>query len=162
MSDDNKDLGDDLNEMLGDAKESAKKAADKVSAKASELADDAKELAEEAKEKAAEFAGEAKESAKEFTDSAKETFNNASGDNKKVLAGVLGIVVGWAGVHKFILGYNKEGGIMLASSIVLYFLTCGIGTLAVAIIGLVEGIIYLTKSDEEFYNTYQAGKKPWF
>ena len=105
---------------------------------------------------------EAKETAKEFTDSAKETFNNASGDNKKVLAGVLGIVVGWAGVHKFILGYNKEGGIMLASSIVLYFLTCGIGTLAVAIIGLVEGIIYLTKSDEEFYNTYQAGKKPWF
>ncbi len=30
------------------------------------------------------------------------------------------------------------------------------------IIGLVEGIMYLTKSDEEFYNTYQAGKKPWF
>ncbi|NNC62181.1 MAG: hypothetical protein HKO11_07575, partial [Eudoraea sp.] len=30
------------------------------------------------------------------------------------------------------------------------------------LIGLIEGIIYLTKSDEEFYNTYQVGKKPWF
>ena len=162
MSDDTKNLSDDLDDMLGDAKEGAKKAADKVSEKASELADDAKELAGEAKEKAAEFAEGAKESATEFADSAKEAFNSASGDNKKVLAGVLGIVVGWAGVHKFILGYNKEGGIMLASSIVLYFLTCGIGTLVVGIIGLIEGIIYLTKSDEEFYNTYQAGKKLWF
>ena len=151
MSDDNKDLSDDPDDMIGDAKEGAKKAADKVSDKASELADDAKELA-----------GEAKETATEFVDSAKEAFNSASGENKKVLAGVLGIILGWAGVHKFILGYNKEGGIMLAASIVLYFLTCGIGTLGVSIIGLVEGIIYLTKSDEEFYNTYQAGKKPWF
>jgi TM2 domain-containing membrane protein YozV len=162
MSDDNKNLSDDLDDMLGDAKEGAKKAADKVSEKASELADDAKELAGEAKEKAAEFAEEAKETAKEFTDSAKDAFNSASGDNKKVLAGVLGILLGWTGIHKFILGYNKEGGIMLASSIVLYFITCGIGTLVVSIIGLVEGIIYLTKSDEEFYNTYQIGKKPWF
>ena len=30
------------------------------------------------------------------------------------------------------------------------------------LVGLIEGIIYLTKSDEEFYNTYQVGKKPWF
>ncbi|WP_425076217.1 NINE protein [Psychroserpens sp. S379A] len=144
MSDDNKNLSDDLNDMLGDAKEGAKKAADKVSDKASEFAD------------------EAKETASEFADSAKEAFNSASGDNKKILAGILGIILGWAGVHKFVLGYNKEGAIMLIASIVLYFLTCGIGTMVVSIIGLIEGIIYLTKSDEEFYNTYQVGKKPWF
>jgi hypothetical protein len=29
-------------------------------------------------------------------------------------------------------------------------------------IGLIEGIIYLTKSDAEFYNTYVANKKEWF
>ena len=34
--------------------------------------------------------------------------------------------------------------------------------MATGIIGIIEGIIYLTKSDEEFYNTYQVGKKPWF
>ncbi len=75
-------------------------------------------------------------------------------DNKKVLAGVMGILFGGLGVHKFILGYTQEGIIQLVVSVV----TCGIGSL----IGFIEGIIYLTKSDEEFYNTYQANKKGWF
>ncbi|HEX7870493.1 MAG TPA: TM2 domain-containing protein [Chryseobacterium sp.] len=75
-------------------------------------------------------------------------------ENKKVVAGVLGIVLGGFGVHKFILGYTQEGIIQL----VITFVTCGIGSL----IGFVEGIIYLTKTDEEFYQTYQVGKKGWF
>ena len=75
-------------------------------------------------------------------------------ENKKILAGVLAIVLGGLGVHKFILGYSKEGIIQLILGVV----TCGIG----GIIGLVEGIIYLTKTDEEFYQTYQVGKRGWF
>lgn len=78
----------------------------------------------------------------------------AGADNKKVLAGILGIVLGGLGIHKFVLGYTKEGIIQAAFSI----LSCGMGS----IVGLVEGIIYLTKSDEEFYQTYQVGKKGWF
>lgn len=147
---DEKNLSDDLNDMLGDAKEGAKKAADK-----------AEEYAKEAQEKAKEFANEAKQSAKEFSDSANEAFNEVSGENKKILAGIIGILFGWIGIHKFILGYNKEGGILLILGL-LGFLTCGITSGISAVIGLVEGIIYLTKSDEEFYNTYQVGKKPWF
>jgi hypothetical protein len=61
MSEENKDLGDELNDMIGDAKDSAKKAGEKISQKTSEFADDAKELANEAKEKASEFTNEAKE-----------------------------------------------------------------------------------------------------
>lgn len=61
MADDNKDLGDELNDMIGDVKEDAKKAKEKISKKASELADDAEELGRKAKEKASEFADEAKE-----------------------------------------------------------------------------------------------------
>jgi len=64
-------------------------------------------------------------------------------------------------VHKFILGYTKEGAIMAVVGVVGWFL-CGIPTLLVSVVGLVEGIMYLTKTDEEFYNTYQAGSKPWF
>lgn len=75
-------------------------------------------------------------------------------DNKKVLAGVLGILFGSFGIHKFVLGYTKEGIIQLIATVC----TCGIG----GIIGFIEGIIYLTKSDEEFYQTYQVNKKPWF
>jgi len=161
MSDENKNLNDDLNDMIGDAKESAKRAGEKISQKASELADDAKELGKEAKEKASEFAGEAKESANDFASGAKEVINN-----KKVLTGILAILLGQLGIHKFILGYNKEGGILLGLWIIGAVLTCVvIGVLllwALGLIGLIEGIIYLTKSDEEFYNTYQVGKKPWF
>ncbi|KJJ38701.1 TM2 domain-containing protein [Aequorivita vladivostokensis] len=75
-------------------------------------------------------------------------------ENKKVLAGILGILLGGFGIHKFILGYTQEGIIQIIITVV----TCGIGS----IIGLIEGIIYLTKSDEEFYQTYQVGKKGWF
>lgn len=140
---DEKNLSDDLNEMLGDAKEGAKKAADKAG-----------EFADEAKDKAKELAEEAKETASEFADSAKETFDNVTGENKKILAGILAILIGSLGIHKFILGYNKEGIIQLIAS----FVTCGLA----GIIPFIEGIIYLTKSDEEFYNTYQVGKKGWF
>ncbi len=104
----------------------------------------------------------AKESAKEFTENAKDAFSGAGGENKKLLAGILAIVLGALGIHKFILGYNKEGIIMLVVTVVLGFFTCGIGASLMGILGLIEGIIYLTKSDEEFYNTYQVGKKPWF
>ncbi|MCK0155664.1 TM2 domain-containing protein [Cellulophaga sp. F20128] len=124
-----------------------------------DLGDKAKEAFEDAKGATKDFAEDAKHSAKEFTDSAKETFN--SGENKKILAGILAIVLGGFGVHKFILGYNKEGIIMLVVSIVGWFL-CGIPSMLVWIVGLIEGIMYLTKSDQEFYNTYQVGRKPWF
>ena len=77
----------------------------------------------------------------------------AQQENKKIIAGILAILLGGLGVHKFILGYTKEGIIQL----ILGFL-CGVGF----VIGLIEGIIYLTKSDEEFYQTYQVGKKAWF
>ena len=86
----------------------------------------------------------------------------AAGANKKMAAGICGILLGGFGVHKFILGYNTEGAIMLAAWVVGMFLTCGIASLAVGVVGLIEGIIYLTKSDEEFVRTYIQGKKAWF
>jgi len=85
--------------------------------------------------------------------------NNAS--SKKILAGIMGILFGAFGVHKFVLGYTAEGVIMLVVSIV-GFILCGIPTIVMGVIGLIEGIIYLTKSDDEFNATYVAGKKKWF
>lgn len=86
-----------------------------------------------------------------------ESWNTPSGpkpENKKVVAGVLGILLGGFGIHKFVLGYTQEGIIQ----IVITLVTCGAGSL----IGFIEGIIYLTKTDEDFYQTYQVGKKGWF
>jgi len=80
------------------------------------------------------------------------------GAEKKIVAGILGILLGGLGIHKFYLGYTKEGVIMLLVSV----LTCGILLTIMHIIGLIEGILYLTKSDEEFVNTYITNKKGWF
>lgn len=79
-----------------------------------------------------------------------------AGADKKLIAGllgVLGIIYGGWGIHKFILGYKKEGIIQL-----LLCFACGIGT----VIGIIEGIIYLTKSDQEFVDTYVTGRRGWF
>ena len=87
-------------------------------------------------------------------------------DNKRVLAGVLAIILGSLGVHKFVLGYNNEGFILLILTVIGYATLCiFIGAFvltATSLIGLIEGIIYLTKTDVEFYETYQKNKKPWF
>jgi TM2 domain-containing membrane protein YozV len=76
------------------------------------------------------------------------------GADKKVTAGICAILVGWLGVHKFILGYTTEGVIQL----VLGLVTCGLTN----ILSIIEGVIYLTKSDEEFVRTYIQNKKGWF
>jgi TM2 domain-containing membrane protein YozV len=80
------------------------------------------------------------------------------GADKKILAGIFGILLGSLGIHKFILGYTTEGLIMLLVTV----LTCGIGGVIMGPIGLAEGIIYLVKSDEEFVRTYVMGRRGWF
>ena len=84
------------------------------------------------------------------------------GADKKIAAGICGIVLGGLGIHKFVLGYNTEGIIMLVVYLVGLFFLCGIPSLVVHIIGIIEGIMYLTKSDEEFSATYIMNKKTWF
>ena len=78
--------------------------------------------------------------------------------SNKIPAGICGILLGGLGVHKFILGYTGAGLIMLLVTV----LTCGIGWWVMHIIGLVEGIIYLCKPDEEFVRVYVDGRKEWF
>jgi TM2 domain-containing membrane protein YozV len=86
------------------------------------------------------------------------TSSNSEVSGKKIAVGICGILIGAFGIHKFILGYTTEGLIMLLVTI----LTCGVAGFVMGIIGLIEGIIYLTKSDSEFESTYILGKKGWF
>jgi TM2 domain-containing membrane protein YozV len=84
------------------------------------------------------------------------TFNPRA--SNKLPAGLCGILLGSLGIHKFILGYTGAGLIMLLVTV----LTCGIGGLVMHVIGLVEGIIYLCKPDDEFVRVYVDGRKEWF
>jgi TM2 domain-containing membrane protein YozV len=82
----------------------------------------------------------------------------AMGGDKKIVTGIVAILLGAFGIHKFLLGYTTEGIIMLVITIV----SCGILAIVPSVIGIVEGVIYLTKSDEEFVRTYIQGRKTWF
>ena len=136
-------------DLKKDLKEGAKK-----------LKDKAREMARDLDESTQEFQEEAKSTAEEFSKGAKDAYEQLSSEseNKRIIAGILGIVLGALGIHKFLLGYQKEGIIMLVVSLISFGYLAGL----MALIGLVEGIIYLTKSDEDFYQTYQVGKRPWF
>jgi TM2 domain-containing membrane protein YozV len=85
---------------------------------------------------------------------------------RKVAAGICGILFGSLGIHKFILGYVGPGLIMLLVTLIsipLCLVLIGyLGLMATSIIGFVEGILYLTKSDQEFVVTYGVNKRAWF
>ena len=81
---------------------------------------------------------------------------------KKTAAGICGILLGGLGIHKFILGLTTPAVIMLLVTIIGGILTCGLGAIPMGIIGLIEGIMYLTKSDDDFYQMYGVEKKGWF
>jgi TM2 domain-containing membrane protein YozV len=78
--------------------------------------------------------------------------------SNKIPAGIFGILLGGLGIHKFILGYTGAGLITLLISI----LSCGILAPVMHLIGLIEGIIYLCKSDDDFVRTYVDGRREWF
>ncbi len=86
---------------------------------------------------------------------------------KKIAAGICGILLGGFGVHKFILGFNSAGAVMLSVYLLgIVFGSCLVvpilGSIVMQVIGLVEGILYLTKTDEEFYQTYAVERRQWF
>jgi len=64
--------------------------------------------------------------------------------NKKIVAGVLALIIGGLGIHHFYLGNTLRG--------VLYLLLCW--TFIPAIVAFVEGIILLTMSDDAFLAKY--------
>ena len=86
------------------------------------------------------------------------TLSDTEISNKKLAAGLTGIFLGAFGVHKFVLGYTKPAVIMLVVSL----LTCGVGYFIFQVIGIIEGIIYLTKSNDEFQAEYLDAEKDWF
>jgi TM2 domain-containing membrane protein YozV len=76
----------------------------------------------------------------------------------KLAAGLTAIQVGSFGIHKFILGQNTAGLIMLLVTLV----SCMVAMPVMLVIGMYEGVTYLRMSNEEFYETYIVNRKAWF
>jgi TM2 domain-containing membrane protein YozV len=70
--------------------------------------------------------------------------HTATEGKNKTTAGILALLLGGLGAHKFYLGKTGMG--------ILYLVFCW--TLVPAVIALVEGILYLTSSEEEFLRKY--------
>lgn len=91
--------------------------------------------------------------------------STATGSKSNVAAGLLALFLGGLGIHKFYLGYVGPGLLFLLVNTIGWIVTIfllGLPNIALGVIALIEGIIYLTKSPEEFEQTYVVGKKPWF
>ena len=83
------------------------------------------------------------------------------GDKNKLVAGLLALFVGTFGIHKFYLGYNRAGLIMLACTLLGWILLF-VPTMIVGVIAFIEAVIYLTRTDEQFHETYEIRRKEWF
>lgn len=78
------------------------------------------------------------------------------------VAGVLAIVLGQFGMHKFYLGYHAQGFLLLLATIVMGAVSFGLAVLAIWMVAFVEGVIYFTLSQEEFERIYVDGTRSWF
>jgi len=85
----------------------------------------------------------------------------SSSEKSRVVAALLALFLGGLGIHKFYLGKNNAGLIMLLVS-VFGIILFAIPTFVIGIIAFVEFIIYLTTSDEDFESRYVAGDRAWF
>ena len=78
----------------------------------------------------------------------------------RVAAGLLAIFCGILGFHKFYLGYISAGIIMFLLTFFLWWTI--VVPLAMLLVSIIEGVMYLTKSDEEFQRIYVQSQKDWF
>lgn len=97
-------------------------------------------------------------------------------DNRSLATGLIAVMFGVYGAHKFLLGYKKEGLIMLATTLTgvllaivgmflqwdWLFFTGFFICVAVEVVSIVEGLIYFSKKEWEFYGTYVMNRRGWF
>ena len=82
------------------------------------------------------------------------------GEKNRILAAVLALFLGHWGIHKFYLGKTNAGIIMLVLGTFGWILV--IPAVINWTIAFIEFVIYLSKSDQEFYQDYVAGDRTWF
>lgn len=79
-----------------------------------------------------------------------------------IVAGLLAIFLGCFGIHKFYLGYNSTGFVMLAVTVIGSIFSLGLAGMVMSVISMIEGIIYLVIGQVSFDRTYVQSKKEWF
>jgi len=97
-------------------------------------------------------------------------------NNRPWAAAILAFSFGGYGAHKFMLGYKKEGLIMLSVTIIGALIAsagvilrwdwlCYAGIFVYAtvhIVSIAEGLVYLSNKEWEFYAKYVMNHRGWF
>lgn len=99
------------------------------------------------KECGCEFQGDVRT---EYEYSKRGVFDDGPSGKNRGVAGILAIILGSLGIHYFYMGKNTAGIICL----VLTLFSCGIAATLLSVMGIVQGILMLTMSEEEFENRY--------
>jgi TM2 domain-containing membrane protein YozV len=82
-----------------------------------------------------------------------------SNSKNRIAAALLALFLGHWGVHKFYLGKTNAGIIMLLCGTIGWLLI--LPGLLNLLIAFIEFVIYLVKSDQEFYRDYVVGDRSW-
>lgn len=89
----------------------------------------------------------------------------ASRSIDKTTAGLLALFLGAFGAHKMYMGHTGPALVYLLANTVGFMFTwifLFLPNFALLIFAVVEAVIYLTMTDENFEQTYVVGKKEWF
>jgi len=78
----------------------------------------------------------------------------------RIIAALLAIFGGVLGLQKFYLGYMGTGFLIAFLTICFWWLAM-LPVLAAAGLGVIEGLIYLTMSNETFEQRYLKGRRRW-
>jgi TM2 domain-containing membrane protein YozV len=87
---------------------------------------------------------------------------NGAVESKRIIAALCAFFLGAFGVHKFVLNRTGQGLLRLGITIIGGIVTLGLAAAAMSVIGMIEGVIYFTKTDADFIRIYQVGDKAWF
>lgn len=79
-----------------------------------------------------------------------------------IVAALFAIFLGVFGIHKFYLGCNQAGFTMLGFSIIGSLLTFGLAAVLIEVIAIIEGVIYLSKTQTQFQRIYVMNQRDWF
>ena len=93
---------------------------------------------------------------------AKDRRNMGGRRPNRIVAGLLALCFGAFGVHKFYLGYTRQGLFMLVGSILSLKLFWGLLFGLFVFVGVLEAVSCFVRDDRQFEAMHADLSRPWF